>query len=213
MNKQIDERIADCFFEHEIMNGFDVSYSIHAAVDKKTATAALALGIGKDIIDHYTYFDGLNYSWTQTKINHDDLVGKINLLRLHYIIDSWEGNLYFENEPEDSLLRLFRPIDEFSEEAHCGILLDGSTNKQHMYYHYYGEDELIDLNIDFTGYLDLALETRGFFYWQKYLLEFFYGKQSEESERFTHFMPLLFDNFSLDNFNKQLTSLAIDPSF
>ena len=49
-----------------------------------------------------------------------------------------------------------------NEEAHCGILVNEKST-QRLYFHYYGDDELLDLALDFPAYLELALAARGFF--------------------------------------------------
>ena len=98
-------------------------------------------------------------------------------------------------------IKKYYPIDIFSDEAHCGTLANEQGSSR-MYYHSYGDDELFDLMVDFKGYLNLAIEAKGFFYWPKYLLEHHYSKQSEERSNFKKEMPLLFPKFKIEEFNR-----------
>lgn len=203
----IFDKIDDIFYKLEMNEKVkDLMQDFYSSINPSLKKEALSKGISDDIVAFYSESNGYIINWSHDSLNN--IVGKIHLIKLEHILGSWQGDLYFEDEPLDSQLRIFRPIDQFSEEAHCGILL-GEEGKQRIYFHYYGEEELYDLMIDFHGYVELALEARGFFYWQKYLLEKLYDTKSEESNNFKKYMPKLFKGFTLADFNKKINQFKL----
>lgn len=205
---EVFDKIDEIFYTLEMNDNVnELMQDFNSSISTSLEEEALEQGVNQDIINFYKESNGYIINWINDPMKN--IVGKINIIKLEYIINSWEGDIYFEDEPSDSQLRMFRPVDQFSEEAHCGILL-GEDGKQRMYFHTYGEDELYDLMIDFSGYLLLAIEARGFFYWQKYLLEKLYDIKSEESENFKKYMPKLFDGFTLEKFNNNFDQLKLE---
>ena len=62
------------------------------------------------------------------------------------------------------------------------------------------------LGVDFEGYLQLLLKSRGFWYWQKAIAtpeyENPYVSVSVEESNFTTIMPQLFPDFNLSDFQR-----------
>lgn len=170
----------------------------------KAALGANANLIIDDYLEFYEISDGFQMEW---KADQDkDEVGRIRIQRLNYFL----GGLKLENlemSSDDSLYN-FHPLDLLSDEAHCGVFITDKIEDR-MYFHMQGEDELHELQISFKSYMNLANEARGYFYWQKYLLEILSGESNPESENFKKNMPKLFPDFSLDAFTEKFNGFII----
>jgi hypothetical protein len=129
----------------------------------------------------------------------------MNLIRLEYVLESWEEKLYYEGA--DERLKYFRPIDVFTEEACCGILLDGSGDPT-MYYHDFGTSAIESLDIDFKSYFDLSIDTLAFLYWQTHLVDLVNGDQGVEI-LFRTGMKEVFPDFDLDAFTEKFEGLRL----
>lgn len=117
------------------------------------------------------------------------------------VFGSWEGFIYFE---ETSRFRSLHPIDFFIEEACAAFNLDGSENPQ-VYYHSLG-GEMAPLGVDFGGYLELLLKSRGFWYWQLAIATHEYSSTDApltgEERSFRETMPQLFPDFDAAAFKR-----------
>lgn len=160
---------------------------------------AKSLAFSLEDLDFFKETNGYHLNWKS--VRSTSLNGKIHILKLEEILDNKANELISEFNYNNKDIKKYYPIDIFSDEAHCGTLANEQGSSR-MYYHSYGDDELFDLMVDFKGYLNLAIEAKGFFYWPKYLLEHHYSKQSEESSNFKKEMPLLFPKFKIEEFNR-----------
>lgn len=161
-------------------------------------------GLDDTILSFFKESNGYGMSWEKDSKNN--VSGKINILKLEYILKGLKSN--YPDLLESDLLYNFHPIDQFTDETHCGIFID-KTAKNRMFFHREGESESIDLMIDFNAYMVLAIEARGFFYWQKYIIEKIYGTKSQESESFKKHMPEIFDDFNLESFDTKYETLKL----
>ncbi|HEY9782971.1 MAG TPA: YbjN domain-containing protein, partial [Leptolyngbyaceae cyanobacterium] len=108
---------------------------------------------------------------------------------------------YFnENDPCKPL----HPIDFFIGNACAALYLDGSNNPE-VYYYYRGE-KMRSLGVNFEGYLELLLKSRGFWYWQVAIAGPEYVNPATpmpiEERNFRKIMPQLFSNFNSSDFKR-----------
>ncbi|WP_347219119.1 hypothetical protein [Chryseobacterium sp.] len=137
-----------------------------------------------------------------------NLCGRMNIIALEYVLESWEEKLYFEGA--DERLKYFRPLDIFTEEACVGILVDGSGDET-LYYHEFGDSDIFSLDIDFKSYFDLSIDAKVFLYWQEYLVELVHGNQGVEV-LFKTGMKEVFSDFDLETFTAKFDSLRFFKS-
>ena len=155
------------------------------------------------MIDFYSEANGITIQWErkeQKQIPDGGLAaGYINLLPIEEVFQDWEHIIYFD---DDSSFKPLHPLDFSTDEACAALYLDGSDNPQ-VYYHYLGE-EMSPLGVDFEGYLQLLLKSRGFWYWHKAIAqpEYFnpYVPVSLEERNFREIMPQLFPDFDGSEF-------------
>lgn len=159
--------------------------------------------ISETIKDFYGQSNGLELTWDFDKKRN--LMGRMNVIALEYVLESWEEKLYFDGANER--LKHFRPLDIFTEEACVGILVDGSENET-LYYHEFGDSTIYSLDIDFKSYFDLAIDARVFLYWQEYLVELVHGSQGVEV-LFKTGMKEVFPDFELEAFTAKFESLRL----
>lgn len=120
--------------------------------------------------------------------------GYIDLRPVQEVFGDWADEIYFEEGDEFEPLH---PLDFFVPEACAALYLDGAKNPE-VYYHYLGE-EMRPLGVDFKGYLELLLKSRGFWYWQtvvaKPAREGSAAAESSTEKNFWRLMPRLFPDF------------------
>lgn len=155
------------------------------------------------IIEFYMIGNGFKANWDfDLKRN---LCGRMNLSPLNYVLESWEEKLYYEGA--DERLKYFRPIDVFTEEACCGILIDGSGDPT-MYYHDFGTSTIYSLDIDFKSYFDLSIDALVFLYWQTHLVDLVNGDQGVEI-LFRTGMKEVFPDFDLEEFTAKFEKMRL----
>ena len=133
-----------------------------------------------------------------------NLMGRMKIIEIESVLESWED--YFYAEGADPKLKNFRPLDNFTEDVYCGIVLDG-TGDQCMYYYDFGGDKLLPLDIDFKSYFELAIDAKVMIYWQRYLVNLVTPQNYDIS--FPKKMKELFPDFDLDAFTAKFESLRL----
>lgn len=147
--------------------------------------------------DFYAEANGFELTWRGGPRLADQgyVAGRVDLIPLEQVFAERRGTLYFDDE---SPVRLLRPVDFFVEDACAGLYLDGSPNPTMVFYER-GDDRVSPLEVDFEGYLELLLKSRGFWYWQKALVMPERGNQdvpmSSEVKTFRSAAPRLFCGF------------------
>ncbi|MCC3157080.1 hypothetical protein LJ737_07510 [Hymenobacter sp. 15J16-1T3B] len=132
------------------------------------------------ILNFSQEFNGFRVRWTTTAEQQARYTeraqrglrqarGRIEFKRLQDMYGSWEGVVYFADQPLDNArLRAFKVVDMFSDEAAVGLFHDAQQEAQ-LYLCVFGEEEPAPLGVDFEGYLQLLTLTLGHVYWP-YLL-------------------------------------------
>lgn len=132
------------------------------------------------ILNFSQEFNGFRVRWTTTAEQQAryperaqrglrEARGRIEFMRLQDMYGSWEGVVYFDDQPlENERLRAFKVVDMFSDEAGVGLFHDAQQEAQ-LYLCVFGEEEPEPLGVDFEGYLQLLTLTLGHVYWP-YLL-------------------------------------------
>lgn len=166
------------------------------------------LNLDENFIDLYRAYNGLKIDWATD--DERKTGGRMHFLSMEEVIKSWEGYLYEDDEvAEDADIRFFHPFDLISEEAQCGIIIDPNSDIKSIFYNYSGEMEIYSLDLDFKGYLEMALEAKVFYYWPKVLLDIKNNEESEETKKFKEEMPKIFKDFNFNQFVDKYNSLRI----
>jgi len=126
--------------------------------------------------EFYTQANGLELEWALKSAGDDRSPhGNIRLMPIEQVFSSWEDQIWFNEDWDDKKFQPLHPIDYFVPEACAALYLDGSDNAT-VYYHYCGE-EMDSMAVDFAGYLELLLKSRGYWYWQKAIVADLTGQE------------------------------------
>ncbi len=156
----------------------------------------------------YTYANGVEIRWQSTQDSSQG--GRLHFLKLEDVLQDGLGQLYDKEDlVEEELIGFFKPIDLVTDEAECGFLHRPGFASESIYYHRAGRPHLYNLNIDFTGYLEMALAARVYYYWPKVLLDLQTEAESAETVNFKQNMPLIFPDFSWEEFKEKYQSLRL----
>lgn len=155
------------------------------------------------LMKFYGETNGFEAKWDYDR--NRNICGRMNIISLEYVLESWEDKLYYEGA--DERLKYFRPVDVFTEEACCGILLDDKQDPT-IYYHKFGESTIHSLDIDFKSYFDLSIDALVFLYWQTHLVDLVNGDQGVEI-LFRTGMKEVFPEFDLDAFTAKFEGLRL----
>lgn len=160
------------------------------------------------ITDFYHSIRSVRIQWESNFDDNADVAGEVKILPLEQVLADWKDDIYWEDDSPQSLRRLYHPVDFFIPEASAGILIQEEINPEMFFFPY--EEEPIPLGLNFQSYIKLLIEARGFFYWQKFIISLILDENSVESERFKSYMPRLFPDFKISNFEKLFTSLQLE---
>ncbi len=148
--------------------------------------------------------DGYGFEWWADREN--SIGGKLQFVSTEYLFS--DSTFYEEGDNEE--LKYFHPLDHPTPEISIGFIIKPDTIYRSMYYLTI-DYELYDLDLDYEGYTQMAIESRVFNYWQKVLL-YYMGEMSTgsfETERFKTEMPKIFPDWTWENFIDKFESLRL----
>lgn len=154
--------------------------------------------------------DGLELRWKK----HEDgfIGGNIQLAETkHLFADPKDNGIYYDETGDGNDLRYFHPFDFPTPESYVGFVIKPDTIYKSVYYMSISDNSLRNLDLDFQGYTQMALEARVFYYWQLVLMYYMNGKGigEQETETFKAEMPKIFPDWSWENFIAKFESLRL----
>lgn len=165
------------------------------ATDAELAQAEEYAAVPEAMKQFYRQCNGLKLEWALASAGDDRSPhGNISIMKVQQTFSSWKGVIWFDEEWDDGRHKPLHPLDFFVPEACAALFLDGSDTPK-VYYHYCGE-QMDSLEVDFEGYLELLLKSRGYWYWQKAIVTDLTGQEyTVEPREFRLGMPELFDDY------------------
>jgi hypothetical protein len=199
----------------ENFNDFLYDYLLEANQDFKTIKKVFEIGgdgaVKKELPEltrlnqihngieklYRTVNDGYGIEWWSNK--EKGLGGKFNFAQTKYLFAEDNG-IYDEGDAED--LKYFRPLDYPTPETYVGFIIKHDVIYKTLYYMSISNYELNNLDLDYEGYTQMAVEARVFNHWQLVLLYYMDGEGigSVETETFKTEMPKIFPNWTWEGF-------------
>jgi hypothetical protein len=174
---------------------------------KKVMDRAQKMKVPQQILSFYEKSDGFELDWEMLRTPDPDVLGTVKILPLAQLIQDWKDVVYFNDIELDDPIQSFCPFDFFADEACVGMYLE--ENFDNSLYLYKFDLDPFRLDLDISGYIELLVAARGFFYWPKVIKALKTNTENYESERFRLFMPQLFPNFSFEEFSNTYENLRI----
>ncbi|WP_123956672.1 hypothetical protein [Chryseobacterium mucoviscidosis] len=162
--------------------------------------------VHKGIEDFYkNESDGYSFEWWNDKKN--GIGGKLEFASSQYLFA--DAGLYDGEGDED--LKYFRPLDYPTPESYVGFIITPDTVDESLYLMSISDYELNNLDLDYEGYTQMAVEARVFNHWQRVLLYYMDGEGigSVETETFKTEMPKIFPDWTWENFIAKFESLRL----
>jgi hypothetical protein len=163
--------------------------------------------IHKGIEDFYrNESDGYSFEWWSDKEN--GIGGKLEFASSKDLFA--DAGLYDGEGDEE--LQYFHPLDYPTPESFVGfIIMSDNTIYESLYYMSVSDYELNNLDLDYEGYTQMAIESRVFNHWQRVLLYYMdgIGIGSVETEIFKTEMPKIFPDWTWENFIARFESLRL----
>lgn len=154
--------------------------------------------------------DGYGFEWSANK--DEGVGGNIQLAETKYLFADTESfDFYDEDKNDEDDIKFFHPFDYPSAESYVGFVIKPDTIYKSVYYMGIGDYELNNLDLDFEGYTQMAIEARVFNHWQVVLL-YYMGDiniGSSETETFKTEMPKIFPDWSWEDFIAKFESLRL----
>jgi len=152
--------------------------------------------------------NGFTLTWQTDKTRM--INGRMHFLEMQYVMMDQKGKLYEEEDLEfEERLAYFKGFDLISETHSVGFLHGTDYESKSLYLHNSPEPELYDLDLDFEGYMEMALEAKIFEYWPLVLLDIQTNSERPETTKFKKEMPKIFDGFDWDEFVEKYSSLRL----
>ncbi|MFP9114355.1 hypothetical protein ACLI1A_10460 [Flavobacterium sp. RHBU_3] len=149
--------------------------------------------------------DGFGFEWWADKEN--GIGGKLEFASTKDLFS--DADLYDEGDNED--LQYFHPLDYPSPESYVGFVIRPDSIYKSLYYVSISDYQLYNLDLDFNGYTQMAVEARVFNRWQKVLLYYMGVSEtgSSETETFKAEMPKIFPDWTWENFIAKFENLRL----
>lgn len=162
------------------------------------------------ILDFYEIATGIEIKWNPVdpEMQENEIIGRVKVNPFSQVVIDWSGIVFFDNEPADSPIRGFFPLDFFADEAAVGYCTKEGWRNTLFLYQFDGE--LIPLHVNFKHYLQLMLIAKGCIYWQYLIIELVRKEENEVSKRIKKNLPLLFPDFSFIAFEKLFNELKLN---
>ncbi len=181
------------------------------------------------LYDYYRTCDNIILKWQPSLIFKAEHGSKVNfsgcidlaslndlfiLQNRNELLNLQSGQWTFHGEETTDLVNngkgQFRVLDRLASKAVTGYLeLEGKDKNDTMYLHD-PDGKCYSLNVDFEGYFELLCASYGFQNWQYAVLFKEYGVGEAFHNDFKESMPLLFPDFSYEEFIKLYESLKLN---
>jgi hypothetical protein len=166
--------------------------------------------IESTVLDFYELAGDLVIKWkaVDPELLNYEMVGSVKVNTFSQVVVDWNGVVFFDDEPMDSEIRAFFPLDFFADEAAVGYCTkEGWRNTLYLYQF---DGDLISLHVNFKSYIQLMLLAKGCFYWQYLILEIIKKEENEISGRIKKYLQSVFPDFSFLAFEKLFNELRIN---
>lgn len=158
----------------------------------------------------YSYSDGFNAHWNLDETG--EIGGRFHIpeLRFHLMNDQSLIDQCDMDSSMDERLRRFRVIDTPTMNTMVGYFVsENDEPSESLYFYTQGAQFAKSLDINFSSYLDLAMESKFFYYWQQVLIDIQRDTESPETKKFKEWMPKIFTDFNWEAFVEKYNSLRI----
>lgn len=182
----------------ELKSIVEVKYRYDATLKKDLPEMDYLDMVHKGIKKFYNEVtDGFEVTWK--KDSNSFIGGKMKLAETKYLFAENNG-IYDEGDAED--LKYFRPLDYPTPETYVGFIIKPEVIYNSLYYMSVSNYEVTNLDLDYEGYTQMAVEARVFNHWQLVLLHYMDGEGigSVETETFKTEMPKIFPDWTWESF-------------
>ena len=168
----------------------------YPATAEKADTASLHRHqLPPGIISYFEELNGMRLSW-QNRLQKTNLIqGSLVLLPAAEATKHWNDAIYFD-DATSAAKKQFYPIDQFSDEACCGIF--GGKNDHLHYYAFSSGHEPYDLQLNIGQYISMAIAAKCYYYWPLILKLILEKTESPMIQKMNDDMAVLFPEFSME---------------
>jgi len=189
-------------FGREFITNFNLRYTNNyckpADLSKKEFIERNKGFIDVSIYDFYKEIDSFTLDWENTKGLPEDVRGNVKIIPADLSLSDWKGIVYFEN---DSPLRFFKILDQFASEACSGYYTtESKMESSRLIFYYDFHDEPVSLGIGIEGYIQMIIQSKGYLYWPKVILDIRKKSQTAQVRLMQESMPQIFPSFNFDDF-------------
>ena len=206
------ERRFNAYLQHYLLNAKKqdkvnyLEYGARGFLGKELPELRNLNTVHDGIEDFYNNIsDGYEFEWWADR--EDGIGGKLEFASTEYLFD--DPGLYDEGDDED--LQYFRPLDYPTPETYAGFIIKPDTIYPSLFYMSVSDYQLYNLDLDYEGYTQMALDARVFNHWQKVLLYYMGDVDTgrSETETFKTDMPKIFPDWTWENFIARFESLRL----
>jgi hypothetical protein len=163
--------------------------------------------LDEKIINFYSFISDWKLHWKVDQTLAFKAEGVFNFIPFEQILNNGWDTDFGGNDWAPEMLG-FRPLDMFYDIDGIVGFFVGREEMKGLFL--FSDSELYPLHIDFDGYLKLLSMSKGFGWWQNALVQISSGKDQSGVDFFKEKMPLIFPEFSWDEFVKLYESVRID---
>jgi hypothetical protein len=180
---------------NELVNVVAVSYP---ATSPQPLPNFEGLHLPQSIVQYFQEVNGFHLKWENRYQDTTLISGSLVLLPAAEVTKSWNGAIYFDDDTA-AANKPFYPIDQFADEACCGVFAGGKKESLH-YYAFSSGDEPYNLEINIQEYITLAIAAKCYYYWPLVLKQIVEKESSPMIQKMNDDMAVLFPQFSMERF-------------
>jgi len=154
--------------------------------------------IDHDIAEFYQQVKSYSLKWESKIKLPEKIYGQAKIIEASKAISDWKEIVYFE---EDSPLKHFKILDQFTNEACCGFYtLESKTGSPELIYYYDFSNSPTSLQLTIEEYIAMMVEAKGFLYWQRVLRDHLQDIDSPHTNLMKQDLNKIFPDFKFDSF-------------
>jgi len=189
----------------------EVKYNYNSTLKEDLHELNMLNLIHEGVKEFYTKIgDGFKLKWRKNKNGSID--GNIQLATTKSLFADPKSFDFYDNETnENADINFFHPFDYSSAESYVGFIIKPDFVYKSLYYMSISDYQLNNLDLDFHGYTEMAVEARVFNHWQVVLLYYMGDIETglSETETFKTEMPKIFPDWTWENFIAKFESLRL----
>lgn len=173
-----------------------LAFDLPEKIDAESLQAIEKAKLPDSVFSFLQSYNGFRLHWENAVQATTLISGNLCILPAKEVVKDWNDAIYFD-DATSAAKKQFYPVDQFSDEACCGVF--SGKNENLHYYAFSSGEEPYDLKLTIEPYISIAIAAKCYYYWPLILKLIIEKTDSPMIQKMNDDMAVLFPEFSMEN--------------